>query len=57
MNFKNSRLSFIASLGFGVGPLCVGWNVTMGNHVGDWERMEMRFVDGQPTDLYLNAHT
>ena len=44
-------------LGFGVGPLCVGWNVTMGNHVGDWERLEMRFRKGRPTDMYLNAHT
>ena len=25
--------------------------------MGDWERLEMRFEDGMPTDLYLNAHS
>ena len=29
----------------------------MGNHVGDWERLEMRFENGLPAELYLNAHS
>ena len=44
-------------VGFGLGPFCFGQNVTLGNHVGDWERLEMRFENGLPTDLYLNAHS
>ena len=33
-------------VGFGWGPLCIGWNVTVRNHVGDWERIEMRLQGG-----------
>ena len=38
-------------VGFGLGPFCFGRNVTLGNHVGDWERLEMRFQNNMPTDL------
>ena len=35
---------------------CVGEYETYGHHVGDWEHVTVRFVDGRPELLYLGAH-
>jgi len=35
---------------------CVGGYSTFGNHVGDWEHMTVRFIDGRPAQLYLSQH-
>jgi hypothetical protein len=35
---------------------CVGGYSTFGNHVGDWEHMTVRFVDGRPDKIYLSQH-
>ncbi|MCE9669349.1 Vps62-related protein [Myxococcus stipitatus] len=45
-----------------VGPLdpvagCYGAYSTFGNHVGDWEHLTVRFVDGRPTELYMAQHS
>ncbi len=29
---------------------------TFGNHISDWERTEIRFQNGKPTDIYLSSH-
>ncbi|WP_224369081.1 Vps62-related protein [Hyalangium versicolor] len=38
----------------GVG--CVGGYSTFGNHVGDWEHLTVRFVDGRPSQVYMSQH-
>jgi hypothetical protein len=35
---------------------CVGGYSTFGNHVGDWEHMTVRFVDGRPDKIYMSQH-
>jgi hypothetical protein len=35
---------------------CVGDYSTFGNHVGDWEHVTIRFVDGVPTEVALSQH-
>ncbi|MCP3097858.1 Vps62-related protein [Myxococcus sp. K15C18031901] len=35
---------------------CVGGYSTFGNHVGDWEHLTVRFVDGRPAQVYLSQH-
>jgi hypothetical protein len=35
---------------------CVGGYSTFGNHVGDWEHVTIRFVDGQPSQVALSQH-
>ncbi|MCY1040730.1 Vps62-related protein [Corallococcus sp. bb12-1] len=35
---------------------CVGGYSTFGNHVGDWEHLTVRFVDGRPSQVYLSQH-
>ena len=32
------------------------FNVRFGNHVGDWEHTTMRFVNGEPTAIFLSEH-
>ncbi|APR82432.1 Endo-1,4-beta-xylanase [Minicystis rosea] len=36
---------------------CIGGYSTFGNHVGDWEHMTIRFVDGVPSQVYLSQHS
>lgn len=31
-------------------------NVLLGNHVGDWEHLMLRFVDGEPETIWYSAH-
>ena len=33
-----------------------GFIKTFGNHVGDWEHVEIRFQGGMPTDIYISVH-
>jgi hypothetical protein len=35
---------------------CVGGYSTFGNHVGDWEHVTVRFIDGRPAQVYLSQH-
>ncbi|APR78538.1 Hypothetical protein A7982_03885 [Minicystis rosea] len=35
---------------------CLGGYSTFGNHVGDWEHVTIRFVDGKPSQVYLSQH-
>jgi hypothetical protein len=35
---------------------CAGYYQTFGNHVGDWEHVTVRFVDGRPAQVYLGSH-
>lgn len=32
------------------------FNVRFGNHIGDWEHTTIRFVDGEPTAVFLSEH-
>lgn len=36
---------------------CIGGYSTFGNHVGDWEHMTVRFVDGRPSQVYMSQHS
>lgn len=45
-------------LDYAVGSKCIGFGYsTFGNHVGDWEHITIRFVDGYITKAYLAAHS
>lgn len=35
---------------------CIGRFSTFGNHVGDWEHVTVRFVEGRPTQVYMAQH-
>ncbi|NTX01026.1 Vps62-related protein [Myxococcus sp. CA040A] len=35
---------------------CLGKFSTFGNHVGDWEHVTVRFVDGRPTHVFMAQH-
>ena len=35
---------------------CIGGYSTFGNHVGDWEQLTVRFVDGRPSQVYMSQH-
>lgn len=36
---------------------CAGGYSTFGNHVGDWERVTLRLVDGRPYQISLSQHS
>ncbi|MGW6262151.1 Vps62-related protein [Streptomyces sp. NPDC055085] len=36
---------------------CIGGYSTFGNHVGDWEHVTVRIVDGKPSQIYLSQHS
>jgi hypothetical protein len=35
---------------------CIGGYSSFGNHVGDWEHVTVRFVDGRPAQVALSQH-
>lgn len=35
---------------------CLGGYSTFGNHVGDWEHLTLRFVDGRPSQVFMSQH-
>jgi len=35
---------------------CAGEHSNFGNHVGDWEHVTIRFIDGYPYQMYLGHH-
>ncbi|WP_240359634.1 Vps62-related protein [Pyxidicoccus trucidator] len=35
---------------------CAGGYSTFGNHVGDWEHLTVRLIDGRPYAVYLSQH-
>ncbi|SEU36467.1 Vps62-related protein [Stigmatella erecta] len=49
-NGKRVCVGWYTSLG------CVGAYSTFGNHVGDWEHLTVRFVDGRPAQVYMSQH-
>ncbi|ADO73666.1 conserved uncharacterized protein [Stigmatella aurantiaca DW4/3-1] len=49
-NGKRVCIGWYTSLG------CVGAYSTFGNHVGDWEHLTVRFVDGRPSQVYMSQH-
>ncbi|MFY1831952.1 Vps62-related protein [Myxococcus fulvus] len=36
---------------------CIGGKSTFGNHVGDWEHLTVRFIDGRPAYVYMSQHS
>jgi hypothetical protein len=36
---------------------CAGDPTRFGNHVGDWEHMTVRFIDGRPSQVFLAQHS
>jgi hypothetical protein len=52
---NGKRVCVGAYLPLGIG--CAGGYSTFGNHVGDWEHMTVRLVDGQPSQVYLSQHS
>ncbi|MBN1204694.1 MAG: Vps62-related protein [Myxococcaceae bacterium] len=52
--YNNGKL---VCVGYEVDGNCVGDRVRFGNHVGDWEHMTVRFVDGRPSQIHLAQHS
>jgi len=50
-NGKRVCIGWMSPLG------CVGGYSTFGNHVGDWEHMTLRFIDGRPAQVYMSQHS
>ncbi|XP_063881478.1 uncharacterized protein LOC135111735 isoform X1 [Scylla paramamosain] len=40
-----------------VNGVCYGEEITLGNHVGDWEHVSIKFKGSKPTHMYVSAHT
>ncbi len=53
--YNNGKRVCIGAYVDGIG--CIGGYSTFGNHVGDWEHMTLRFVDGRPHQVYLSQHS
>ncbi|MCP3102318.1 Vps62-related protein [Myxococcus sp. K15C18031901] len=43
-------------IGGRLGDTCLGYWMQLGNHVGDWEHLTVRFVDGRPTQVTMSQH-
>ncbi|AKF85985.1 hypothetical protein MFUL124B02_19735 [Myxococcus fulvus 124B02] len=44
-------------IGVYIGIACFGFGYsTFGNHVGDWEHITLRFIDGRPAQVYMAQH-
>ncbi|XP_045618082.1 uncharacterized protein [Procambarus clarkii] len=54
-----------ANLGFILGHVfklpingvCLGEEITMGSHVGDWEHVSIKFKGSTPVQMYVSTHT
>ncbi|XP_042232038.1 uncharacterized protein LOC121872958 isoform X2 [Homarus americanus] len=63
--FNNGKDICTANLGYFLGRIlkptingvCHGEEITMGNHVGDWEHVSIQFKGSTPTQMYVSAHT
>nr|WP_255653721.1 MULTISPECIES: Vps62-related protein [unclassified Myxococcus] len=45
-------------IGYDTGGGCLGvGKSTFGNHVGDWEHLTVRFIDGRPAYVYMSQHS
>ncbi|XP_045139261.1 uncharacterized protein LOC123520762 isoform X2 [Portunus trituberculatus] len=40
-----------------INGVCYGEEITLGNHVGDWEHVSIKFKGSEPTHMYVSAHT
>jgi len=47
----------VVCVGTVVNGTCLGDNTRFGNHVGDWEHITVRFIDGRPAQVYLAQHS
>lgn len=54
--YNNGKRVCIGLYETDLGIGCIGGYSTFGNHVGDWEHLTVRFVDGRPSQLYLSQH-
>lgn len=53
--YNNGKRVCIGVYTSGLG--CIGGYSTFGNHVGDWESITIRFVDGEPSQVALSQHS
>jgi len=44
-------------IGLDSNGFCLGGWKTFGNHVGDWEHVSLRLQSGNPTEMYVGAHS
>jgi hypothetical protein len=52
--YNNGKRICIGAYIDGLG--CIGGYSTFGNHVGDWEHITVRFVNGLPNKVYMSQH-
>jgi hypothetical protein len=52
--YNNGKRICIGAYIDGIG--CIGGYSTFGNHVGDWEHITVRFVNGLPNEVYMAQH-
>ncbi|WP_437486707.1 RICIN domain-containing protein [Sorangium sp. So ce1014] len=54
--YNNGKVVCLLYVDYLFGTTC-GYSLRFGNHVGDWEHMTVRFIDGRPADVYLAQHS
>ncbi|MCE9673220.1 Vps62-related protein [Myxococcus stipitatus] len=54
--FYDFNLGKHVCIGGRIGDTCLGYWMQLGNHVGDWEHLTVRFVDGRPTQVTMSQH-
>ncbi|WP_437317548.1 Vps62-related protein [Sorangium sp. So ce385] len=54
--YNNGKVVCLLYLDYGLGTTC-GKSIRFGNHVGDWEHMTVRFIDGRPAQVFLAQHS